>query len=117
MIGTSRIMPSIVDRICVLLSSAKRLAMPSLTISRFSCALRSSSSAFASSVRLCSVSSSETMPFSCRAAVRSYSRRTCASDISATETRDSALDNWPISGTTFTVAITSPWRTVSPASL
>ena len=49
--------------------------------------------------------------------MRSYSRVTCAREISATETRDSALESWPISGITFTVAMTSPWRTVSPASL
>ena len=110
-------MPSIVERICVLLSSLKRLDMPFFTISRFSLAFCSSSSALARAVRLCSASSSETTPFACRAVVRSCSRRVCASEISATETRDSALDSWPISGTTFTVAITSPLLTDCPASL
>ena len=49
--------------------------MPFLTISRFSLAFSSSSSAFWRSVRPCSNSSSETTPLSCSVSVRPNSRR------------------------------------------
>ncbi len=117
LMGTSRTMPSMVERICVLLNSLYRWVMPFFTISMFSRALRSSSWALARAVRLCSNSSSETTPLSWSAAVRLCSRRVCERVISAVETRDSALDSCPISGTTLTVAMTSPWRMLCPASL
>ena len=73
--GTSRIMPVIVERICVLLSSALRLAMPFWTISRLSLAFCISSSAFERVVWLVSNSSFEITPEPYSSFTRSKSRR------------------------------------------
>ena len=73
LIGTSRTIPVMVERICVLLSSAFRLAMPFCTISRLSCAFCSSSLALEYSVSFFSNSSLATTPESNNPLTRSNS--------------------------------------------
>ena len=69
--GTSRIIPVMVERICVLLISAFRLAIPFWTISRLSFAFCISSSAREREVSLCSNSSFEITPESKSSLTRS----------------------------------------------
>ena len=115
--GTSRISPSIVERISVLESEALFLVIPSLMISRASLAVCTSTwlcfsatSLFSKSSRLISLSLKS---FS----MRSKSVCACFSLISARRTRLSAEFTCPSSGMTFTLAITSPLRILCPASL
>ena len=115
--GTSRIIPEMVERICVLLASEDRFAIPSLTISRLSWALRSSSCASFNWVSTFSYSSRTTTLDSYNSFVLSKTRRAWVKFRLACVTLDSAAFNVPISGITLILAMISPTCTIWPASL
>ena len=115
--GTSRISPSIVERIMVLLNEALFLVIPSFTISRLSLAVCFSSRACLTATSLFSYSSRLISWSSYSFFTREKSVSACVALISARRTRLSAEFNCPSSGITFTLAITSPFLTACPASL
>ena len=115
--GTSRISPSMVDRIRVLLNEALFLVIPSLTISRLSLAVCNSSRACFTATSLFSYSSLLISLLSNSFFMRVKSVSPCLALISASLTRLSAEFSCPSSGITFTLAITSPFFIFCPASL
>ena len=115
--GISRISPSIVERIRVLLKEALFLVIPSFTISRLSLAVCLSSRACFKATSLFSYSSRLISWSSYNFFTRAKSVSACVALISARRTRLSAEFSCPSSGITFTLAITSPFFTACPASL
>ena len=115
--GISRISPSIVERIRVLLKEALFLVIPSFTISRLSLAVCFSSRACFRATSLFSYSSRLINWSSYSFLTRAKSVSACVVLISARRTRLSAEFSCPSSGITFTLAMTSPFFTACPASL
>ena len=115
--GTSRMRPSMVERISVLLNEALFFVIPSLTISKLSLAVCSSSRAWRTLTSLFSYSSLLISFCSYKVFIRSKSVSACLALMSAKRTRLSAAFSCPSSGITFTLAMTSPFFTFSPASL
>ena len=115
--GTSRISPAMVERMSVELCVALLFDTPLRTTSSASCAATCSSSACRWLCRAFSYSSSEMSCWRCKVSARWKSFSACFTLMPASLSRDSAELSCPMSGITFTLAITSPASTRSPASL
>ena len=115
--GMSSITPLMVERIKVLLALALLAETPSRTTCRLSVAAFFSSCACFRAWCTLSYSSALTSPLSKSIFSRSWSTCACLRLTSASRKRLCAELSCPISGITFTLAITSPAVTFSPATL